>query len=77
MTQKHIEDEAMNRRDFFRTCGRYGALGALAVVGAFSMRKKKNPAKGNQSCVEPRRPCGGCPVLADCGVPRALIAKQR
>ena len=58
-----------NRRDFLMNCLRGGALLALAGLTA---QLAKNSLHG--TC-QRTNPCGVCPLLEGCGLPKAIDAK--
>ena len=61
-----------SRREFFRAGLRYGLLSLLAAAASLAARK---PAPSTQRCIN-RGICGDCAAFAQCGLPRALSAKQ-
>jgi hypothetical protein len=63
--------EIGDRRTFFRTGARAGFLCLLAIAAMIAGRTRS----GRQRCLN-RGICGNCAVLADCGLPQALSAKQ-
>ena len=54
------------RREFFRTALRYGALGALAGLGALAFRRR-GKSSGAYPCGL-TGPCADCPSASDCAV---------
>lgn len=58
------------RRDFFRTSGRFIALGLLAAIGGVALLRKRD---GN---CEPYPLCQGCGVFEKCSLPQALQQKN-
>jgi len=69
-----IEQRKLDRREFFRAVGRYSILGGLAaLVGGLVRRGGAQPA--GETCIR-QGYCSRCPVLASCGLPRGLSAKQ-
>jgi hypothetical protein len=65
--------ERMSRREFFRSLGRYGVLGALAAGGAVAGRRGIN--RSRQKCVN-KSVCCNCKAFDDCRLPAALSAKD-
>jgi hypothetical protein len=72
---------AIDRREFLKTIGRFGALGALSLLGIKALSGLFSGSAGdggripNQSCRSDGI-CPRCPVSADCGLPQALSFKQ-
>lgn len=62
-----------DRRGFFRSLLRLGALGILAGGGASLLRRGGGEGRG-ESCVSDGI-CPRCGVLASCGLPQALSLK--
>jgi len=62
------------RRNLFRGALRYAACGVLAGgAGAMGLKRARLLREGK--CVN-RSVCKDCPVLADCGLPRALSVRR-
>jgi len=61
----------LDRREFLRGTLRYASL--TAVLAAAALARKPRPA--GQSCT-PQALCAGCSLLAECGLPRAVTARQ-
>jgi hypothetical protein len=60
-----------HRREFLRGCLRCGGLLALGgVAAALGGRTQRGECPRDN-------PCGGCPGLAGCGLPKALETKSR
>ena len=53
---------------------RYAVLGALAAV-CVKLTVRKAASHGAQTCISAGM-CRGCAVFDDCGLPRALSAKE-
>jgi len=68
-----MNKEKINRREFFRTCGRTAVAGGLAALGIL-LALRKSSASGSQKCVN-NGLCRGCGVFDSCGLPQALSAK--
>ena len=64
----------MNRREFFRSLGRYTVLGTIAAVGAL-VGGRRGIDRAKQRCVN-KSVCGNCPTYDECRLPAALTAKQ-
>lgn len=64
-----ISASSLRRREFLRSVARNGSLGILAAIAAF-LTFRPHPATPAPDCARPL-PCGRCPLLADCGLPRA------
>lgn len=63
-----------NRRDFFRSIGRYLTLGLIGVGGG-AVAARKGTAREGQSCRN-KSVCCNCGVFDSCRLPAALSAKQ-
>jgi hypothetical protein len=66
--------ERLNRREFFKTAGRWllviglGAMAARLLIG--------KPRRAGETCVN-YWVCRGCTAFQGCGLPQALSARQR
>lgn len=60
------------RREFIKGAGRLIALGTLIFGGAALVKK---PGARNEKCVSDGV-CSQCRIVAECGLPQALSAKQ-
>jgi len=67
----------LTRREFLRSFGRNVALGVLGLLTVALVRRNGVRGAGleGQQCVN-RGVCRGCGVFEDCGLPRALSARQ-
>ena len=63
-----------NRRDFFRSLGRYAALGLIGVGGGVLASRRGVDREGHRC--QNRSVCCNCGVFGDCRLPAALSAKQ-
>jgi hypothetical protein len=71
---RHSSSAAASRRQFLRDGLRLTILGGLAAVGGkLAGRQAALPA--GQVCVSAGI-CRGCAAFEDCGLPRALSAKE-
>ncbi len=68
-------ERAQSRRQMFRRCLRYAALGGLALLSA-GVLARGTDSRRKGPCARPL-PCGGCPALARCRLPQALSAKRQ
>ena len=68
---KMFEEMLMNRRDLFRKSLRFSALGGLAVLGFFAMKRP-----GNSNCIN-QKLCRGCRILDRCALQEATAARRR
>ncbi|HWQ92649.1 MAG TPA: hypothetical protein VN673_13325 [Clostridia bacterium] len=66
-----LEQQAENRRGFFRSAGRYVLLSLLAVGGAVAARPGR---LAGQRCLK-QGICSRCGAFNTCGLPAALSAK--
>ena len=64
---------SMNRREFFKSCARYGVLGGLALLAWPLLRRGR--ASVRENCISDGI-CTRCGALRECGLPQALSAKQ-
>jgi hypothetical protein len=62
------------RRDILAGAARYVALGAMAVLGAAAIVKRRRLA-GAGVCIK-NGACTGCSVLAECSLPEASRLKE-
>lgn len=62
-----------NRRELFRTIGRYAALAGLGLAAAAAWGGKKPSARGRSSCIDPIA-CRDCGKLGRCPLPAARTA---
>lgn len=62
-----------SRREHLAAWLRYGILGAIGATGGLAVAKRCRLVS-NGICVNDGL-CRGCPVLADCGLPEASVAK--
>jgi hypothetical protein len=60
------------RREFFRNIARHAAAGSL-VAGISLLVLRSGSASAD--CVKSIQ-CGGCDVFGECGLPRALAARE-
>ncbi len=67
-------DDANERRDFLRLCGRSVLLGAVAF-GAARLFVRRQVSLSGQTCVNDGI-CPTCRKHADCGLPQALSRRQ-
>ena len=67
-------DATISRKEFLRTCARYGVLGLLATGAVRLVRRSGSSGRNRETCMSGGI-CRGCPVLNDCGLPAALSAK--
>ena len=73
---KTERNEKQSRREFFRACGRYAALGMLGgFVGRAMTGRKTGADKSAETCVN-EGVCRGCPRLNTCKLPAALSARE-
>ena len=70
MNEIHSMSIMTQRRDILRICLRGGALLALGGMAATLGWRSRHG-----SCAR-TNPCGGCPLLDGCALPKALDAKQ-
>ena len=71
---RRSQNSSAGRRQFLRDGLRLAMLGALAAVsGKLAGRESARPA--GQVCVSAGI-CRGCAAFEDCGLPRALSAKE-
>jgi hypothetical protein len=63
-----------NRRDFFRSLGRYATLGLIGVGGGV-LASRRGVDRESHRC-QNRSVCCSCGVFRSCGLPAALSAKQ-
>ncbi len=63
-----------SRRDLFAQVGRYATLGLL-TAGAAGIFAKRRRLIRQGKCIGSGA-CTGCVILARCGLPRALSAKE-
>ena len=63
-----------DRREFVRSCMRYGVLGVMAT-GGLLLGKRRGVDRSTQRCVS-KGVCCGCRMFEACGLPAALSAKQ-
>jgi hypothetical protein len=64
-----------NRREFLKTCLRFGIGGGLVFTGITLGLRKKNDNTENDSC-QISSPCRGCLKYNGCSLPRALDVKK-
>ena len=63
-----------NRREFFRSLGRYMTLGLIGVGGGV-LASRRGVNREGQRCRN-KSVCCNCGVFSDCRLPAALSAKQ-
>ncbi len=68
---RFLPEKGESRREFFRAAARYSLLAVVTAAGLLA----RNRAPAGQRCIN-RSICSGCGVLAGCGLPAALSAKQ-
>ena len=74
MMNRYSPNSSASRRQFLRGGLRLAILGGLAAVGGtLAGRQAGQPA--GQVCISAGI-CRGCAVFEDCGLPRALSAKE-
>jgi len=64
-----------NRREFIKTCLRFGVGGGLIFSGIALSLRKKSDNTGNDLC-QLSSPCRGCSKYSGCNLPRALDVKK-
>jgi len=64
----------MDRRNFFKQCGRAVGLTALTAGGAALLCRPKKKLSG-QTCIS-KGICRGCNTFAKCNLPQAQSAKK-
>lgn len=67
-------DDKLTRREFFRTAGRAGSLGALALLAGRLLGRRSRRRTG-ETCIN-NGLCRKCRVFDDCRLPQALSAKK-
>jgi hypothetical protein len=68
-----MEDEAITRREFLRSLGRWAGLLALGgLAGAVSWKSATASASAGEQPCRNEGWCRPCPLNRDCGLPRAL-----
>lgn len=67
--------EQMNRRQFFRTAGRWSLFGFLAALSGTLARRSVRENPDREKCIN-MGICRECNAFEDCGLPQALSAKQ-
>lgn len=63
-----------DRREFVKTCLRYGLGGGLLITGAILGFREQNPEEGTSDC-SLKNPCQGCSKYTGCSLPKAQNAK--
>jgi hypothetical protein len=69
-------DSVSSRREFFRDCARYGALGVVAAAGIGVAARSRRAARGAETCARPDAGCRACARLDGCELPLAISARQ-
>lgn len=69
------ENKKINRREFFRTCGRAAIAGGLTAFAALMWKRNKGRKLSNQQCLN-QGICGRCGSFDKCKLPQALSAKK-
>jgi hypothetical protein len=64
-----------NRREFIKTCLRFGIGGGLIFTGA-AIGLRKNEGNGETDLCQRRSPCRGCSQYSGCNLPKALTVKE-
>ncbi|OGV67433.1 MAG: hypothetical protein A3K19_15370 [Lentisphaerae bacterium RIFOXYB12_FULL_65_16] len=67
-------DNAQNRREFLRDCGRAGILGGLGL--AVLMLGRTGRIAADETPATCPTPCADCARLDGCALPRAVAARQ-
>ena len=68
------EQQAMDRRNFLRACGRYGLLGVMGL-SAIRLGLQSGSGGAGEICGN-SGVCRGCAVFSRCGLPGALSARN-
>jgi hypothetical protein len=72
---KFSETKYKTRREFIKTCLRFGIGGGLILTGiALGLRKKAGNIETDLCQLSTR--CGGCSKYNDCKLPQAITAKK-
>jgi hypothetical protein len=66
-----FSEKGLNRREFFRTSGRYALLSGLVALAAITTVRRRGPGG---RCVNAGL-CNACLVFADCHLPQAISAR--
>lgn len=64
------------RREFMKTCLRFGIGGGLVVSGIALGLRKKTDGDGNDLC-QLNSPCQGCSKYSGCSLPKAQTVKKK
>jgi hypothetical protein len=64
-----------NRREFIKTCLRFGIGGGLVFAGIALGRRKNTGGNENEIC-QFRSPCQNCSKYSGCNLPQALLEKK-
>jgi len=70
-----LQSKHKTRREFIKTCLRFGVGGGLVASGIALGLRKKTESNGNDLC-QLSSPCQGCSKYSGCRLPKALDAKN-
>ena len=65
----------IDRREFIKTCLRFGVGGGLVTTGIFLGTRKNTTTGGSEIC-ENSSPCDGCSQFTGCDLSKAQTAKK-
>jgi hypothetical protein len=70
-----IESIDKSRREFIKTCLRFGVGGGLIFTGIVLITRNETDDNKSDQCYI-SSPCGGCSQYSGCDLPKALVAKE-
>ena len=70
-----LQSNNKTRREFIKTCLRFGVGGGLLFTGIVVGTRKKFVSKNNDLC-QLSTPCRGCSKYSGCNLPQALVEKK-
>jgi len=70
-----IESIDKSRREFIKTCFRFGVGGGLVFAGIILGTRERKGNEESDQC-QLKSPCHGCGQYSGCDLPKALAARE-